>query len=147
MLQEPASWRVFVWLAVIGFLLAGAAIAARSSRPLIWTAILLCGEELIALQVGGRPAAGWALAFAMLLFAGLESAYWAGAEDYAPQSVAIYARSLLPVFSAAAGAAIFLALVARASAISGLGLVLTGLGGATAIVVVLALLALRTRRQ
>ena len=134
---------MFVWLAVSGLVVSAAAVATRSSRPLIWPALLLCAEELIALQIGARPAVWWAFVFAMLLFAGLEAAHWANARPSGPQPVAIFVRSLLPVFSAAAGVAILLALISGASALSGLGLMLTGLGGAAAIIAGLAVLAWR----
>ena len=97
------------------------------------------------MRIGERPASGSALAFAMLLFMGLESAYWASTEACDSRPFAVYARSLLPLFLTAAVAAALLALVPRVSAVHGLGLILVGFGGGAALIVVLALLALRTR--
>jgi hypothetical protein len=144
-LQQPSHVSVLLWPAAIGLALAATALALRLPRLLIWVAILLCGAEAAALEIGHHAANGLALAFAMLLFAGMESAYLASGAGDSFRSLAAHARSLPPVFLAAAAAAGLIALLPRVSAAHGSGLALTGLTGAAALVAVLALLAWHSR--
>lgn len=144
-LQDPASWRVFAWLGGVGIILAGAAIAGRFPRVLIWTALLLCAEELIALYAGGPSAPWWALAFAILLFLGMESAYGASAVTIGSQPRGSSVGSLLPSYIAAAVAALVLSLVVGAPAVDGLAMVLTGFGAAAVIIAILVLLTSHAR--
>ena len=147
LVQGPAGWRELGALAIPALALAAVAIAARSSRPLFWVAILLCCEELVGLEIARRPAGAWTFAFAVLLFAGLESAYAASASTHNRQPLVVYAKSLLPLYAAAVGATVLIALLPRSSAIYGLRFILVGLGGATALIVVLALLVLHVHGQ
>jgi signal transduction histidine kinase len=144
MVQEPAWWRPLTVPAVLGLAMSVAAIVARSPWPLFWSAIALCAEQTVALEIGRRPVYGWALAFAVLLFVGLESAYVA-AGFHGRQPLTVYFKSLLPLYALAAGVAVCLLVVSRPVAFGGLGLILVGLGAAMALIVVLALLVLHTR--
>ena len=114
-------------------------------RPLFWAAVALCAEEAVALEASaGRPASGGALAFAIVLFAGVECAYWASARDIpAPQPLAVYARSLAPVLGAGVAGALFVAVLPRVASASGPALIVVGLGAAIALVFVLTLLVAR----
>jgi len=107
---------------------------------LIWTALLLCAEELIALYAGGPGAPWWALAFAILLFLSMESAYGACAVTIGSRPRRSSVRSLLPSYIAAAVAALVLSLVVGAPAADGLAMVLTGFGAAAVVIAILVLL-------
>lgn len=141
-LQQPAHWHVLIVLGIVGLALATLAVLGRVSRLLLWAAVLLCSEELIALEVGVRPARGWTFAFAVLLFVGIEFAYSATERAPSPRPVLVYSRLLWPIVAAIVAAGL-IALMPGASLV-GLGLLVVGLGAAAALVLILAVLALRT---
>lgn len=147
LLQARADWRELGALAGLGLALTAIAIATRSSRPLFWAALVLCSEELLGLVIAQRSASALTFAFAVLLFLGLESAYAASGSTYWRQPLRVYAKALLPLYAVAASTTLLLSLFPRASSLGGVWFVLLGLGAATAVVALLALLALHTRSR
>jgi hypothetical protein len=145
--QRPGHWHLLVAPALLALLTGAGALLAPSSRPLVWTGLLLCAEETLALEFGKHSAYGWTLAFAVLLSAGLELAYWASARFYGRAPLARYARALLPTYALAAGAAALLTLLSHSYGLNGLGLVLVGLAAALVLLIVLATVTIRKPRR
>jgi hypothetical protein len=121
--------------------LALAAVTARVPPLLVWTAVVLSGEELAALALRAHPGDGWALSFAVLLFAGLELSYVASSRAIVRHLLDDLPRRLWP--SALAIVATMIVAAVPHPALAGVALIALGLGAAAVLIIVVALLAMR----
>jgi hypothetical protein len=119
--------------------LAAAGLALRRPWPLAWAAATLAGEALAALVLA--DGGGWAPAFALALFAGVELAWRSCDAPPRERAARVHARTLAPLAGGAAVACGLVAAAAGAPLAAGLAGVALGLGGAITLTVVLAALA------
>ncbi len=136
LLQRPGRAAPLAALGVTACAVAAAAIGLRRPRFLALTAVVIAGEELVALGTGrGLDLA--ALPLAVVLFAGMELAYWAA--DAVDVTVEAGVRGPAVALSTVVGglAALAVAIVATRPVSTGLGLVTLGLVAAVAVVAAL----------